>query len=123
MRSTLTSVCVLFLLAGCGAERPATVRAIAVGMGALGTGMATAAHACVDLSGDACEKVAITSAVAVFGMALSAAAVAFLGHPAAAAVPLAPQPVAPFVAPMPDPLVTPDPLVLPSPLPGPVAQP
>lgn len=107
MRSTLTSVCVLFLLAGCGAERPATVRAVAVGIGALGTGAATSAAACVRLGDEACRDVALTSSIVVLGAALAAAAVAFLGHPASGAALMVPRAVAPIEEPLPAPEVKP----------------
>lgn len=102
-----------FVLTACGAERPAAIRAVAVGLGALGTGMATAAQTCASQSQDVCQTVSITSAIAVGGVALAAGAVAFLEHPAVA---IAPAVVVAATAPQPqpDPVTVPDPMFIPS---------
>ena len=115
MRNALA---IAIILAGCGAERPATVRAVAVGMGALGTGAATSAAACINLGEDVCSEVALTSAIIVLGTAVSAAAVAFLGYPATVAPIVATSPAVAIVEPLPAPTIKP----LPDP-PGPAPLP
>ena len=66
------------LLAGCGAQRPAAVRAVAVAIGSFGTGAATAAQTCAVRPWEECRRVALTGAVVAACVALSAGAVAFL---------------------------------------------
>lgn len=78
MRRFLALVALAGLLAGCGAQRPSTVRAFAVAAGAFGTGAATAAQTCNARSWEECRHVALTGLIIAAGVALSAGAVAFL---------------------------------------------
>jgi hypothetical protein len=78
MGRALAVVALAGLLAGCGAQQPSTVRAIAVAAGAFGTGAATAAQTCNARTWDECRHVALTGLIIAAGVALSAGAVAFL---------------------------------------------
>lgn len=62
------------------ASSPATSRAIAVGLGSLGTGAAIAAQSCSNQSDEACRDTAVAASVAVIGTALAAGAVAYLSE-------------------------------------------
>lgn len=74
----LAAAAFVTLLAACGAQRPATVRAIAVAAGSFGTGAAAAAQTCNQRPWDDCRHVAVTGLVIAAAVALSAGAVAFL---------------------------------------------
>jgi hypothetical protein len=78
MRRRLAHLVAAAALAGCGAQRPATVRAVAVAVGSFGTGTATAAQTCNTRPWTECRQVALTGLVVALGVSLSAGAVAFL---------------------------------------------
>lgn len=65
-------------LAACGHLTPSERYALAVGVGAVGTALATTAGTCVDESSRACERLAWRSGLAVIGAGLTAGAGAYL---------------------------------------------
>ena len=81
----------VLLLSACGTYRPAVVRAAAVSIGALGTGLATAGHECATRSTEECQRVLITGSIVALGVALAAGSVAFLEVEGERAVALPPD--------------------------------
>lgn len=86
-----------FVLPACASVSPATKRAAAVGLGALGAGSVVAAQSCAAQPTDVCQDTATAAGVAVLGMALAAGATAYLE---AVEEPMAPasQPYSPVAA-------------------------
>lgn len=74
----IVAITCLLTLYGCGGLRPATRHAIAVGVGAMGTAIATSAQTCETQSSTTCQQVSISTLVIGVGVALSAGSVAYL---------------------------------------------
>lgn len=86
-----------FGLQACAGLSPATKRAAAVGLGALGAGSVVAAQSCSAQRAEVCQDTAVAAGVAVLGTALAAGATAYLEAPEDARRPPAPasQPYSP----------------------------
>lgn len=93
----LALVLLALVAASCASMSPATKRAAAVGLGALGAGSVVAAQSCSAQPAEVCRDTAVAAGVAVLGTALAAGATAYLEAPEDALRPPAPasQPYSP----------------------------
>lgn len=94
-------VCLAVSVCSCAGMSPATKRAAAVGLGALGAGSVVAAQSCAAQPAEVCQDTAIAAAVAVAGTALAAGATAYLEAPEDARRPLLVSPPSSPVPPVP----------------------